>query len=160
MWLFLIGMFLNGAAKMSYQQLLTRRALEGEPIRRFMNSNPVKVKPSLSLEQLVEDYVYKYHYKMFPVVEDSDKVVGCVTTKNLKDVPREAWGSKTVGEIAVPCSSENTIGSDADAMKALSMMNRNGASRLMVVDGGNLVGVVALKDMLRFLSLKVELEEE
>ncbi len=38
-------------------------------------------------------------------------------------------------------------------------MNRTGISRLMVVDGEKLVGVIALKDMLKFLSLKVELEE-
>jgi len=38
-------------------------------------------------------------------------------------------------------------------------MKRAGASRLMVVDGGRLVGVVTLKDMLEFLSLKIELDE-
>jgi CBS domain-containing protein len=30
----------------------------------------------------------------------------------------------------------------------------------MVLDGDRLVGIVSLKDMLKFLSLKVELEEE
>src|SRR3989337_1679471 len=35
-WQFLIGMFLRGAAMASYQQLLTRQSLEGEPVRRFM----------------------------------------------------------------------------------------------------------------------------
>ncbi len=39
-------------------------------------------------------------------------------------------------------------------------MNRSGASRLMVVEDGHLAGILTLKDMLRFLSLKVELEEE
>jgi CBS domain-containing protein len=39
-------------------------------------------------------------------------------------------------------------------------MNRLGASRLMVVDGDRLVGIVSLKDMLKFLSLKVELGNE
>jgi len=37
-------------------------------------------------------------------------------------------------------------------------MNHSGASRLMVIDGDRLVGVPALKDLLEFLSLKVELE--
>ena len=159
MWWFLIGMFLQSAAKMSYQQLLTRKALEGESIRRFMKTDPVTVSPSVSLEQLVEDYVYKYHFKMFPVVEDSDRLLGCVTTKQVKEIPRQDWGRKTVGEVASQCSSENTIEPQADAMQAISIMNRTGNSRLMVVEGGHLVGIIALKDLLELLSLKVELED-
>jgi hypothetical protein len=38
-------------------------------------------------------------------------------------------------------------------------MNQTGASRLMVVDYGRLVGIIALKDLLQFLALKVELED-
>lgn len=159
MWWFLIGMFLQGAAKASYQQLLTRRALEGEPIRRFMKTDPVTVSPALSLDQLVEDYIYKYHFKMFPVVEDTYRILGCVTTKQVKEIPREEWRQKTVGEVAAQCSPDNTIEPQADAMKALSLMNRTGNSRLMVVEGGRLVGIISLKDMLELLSLKVELGE-
>jgi Zn-dependent protease/predicted transcriptional regulator len=159
MWLFLIGMFLHSAAKGAYQQLLTRRALEGEPVRRFMKTEPVTVPPSISIEELVDVYVYQYHFKMFPVVEDSQRLVGCVTTRELKEVPREQWRQKTVKDVAQPCSAENTIEPQADAMQALSVMNRSGNGRLMVVEKGRLVGVLSLKDMLKLMSLKVELEE-
>jgi predicted transcriptional regulator len=37
-------------------------------------------------------------------------------------------------------------------------MRRNNAGRLMVVEKDKLVGIIALKDMLEFLSLKVELD--
>jgi Zn-dependent protease/CBS domain-containing protein len=159
-WWFLIGMFLRGAAQMSYQQLLVRRALEGEHIRRFMNPNPVTVPPSATLAELVEDYIYKYHYKMFPV-KDGDRLVGCITTKEVKEIPREEWTRQTVSGLASKCSPENTISPEADATKALAMMNQTGASRLLVVDkDGDLAGIVTLKDLLEFLSLKVELEEK
>jgi len=159
MWWFLIGMFVRGAAKTSYQQLLLRKALEGEPVRRFMKTDPVTVAPSLSVAQLVEDYVYKYHYKMFPIVEDSDKLIGCVTTKQVKEIPREEWEQRRVGDIAAQCSAENTIGPQVDAMKALSTMSKTGASRLMVIEKDRLLGIIALKDLLKFFALKVELEE-
>jgi Zn-dependent protease/predicted transcriptional regulator len=159
MWWFLIGMFLRGAAKMSYQQLLIRKSLEGEPVRRFMKTDPVTVPPSLSVAQLVEDYIYKYHYKMFPIVEDRDRLVGCVTTKQVKEIPREEWSHRNVKEIAAQCSDENTIGPQVDAMKALSIMSKKGTSRLMVTEGNRLLGVIALKDLLKFFALKVELEE-
>jgi len=142
---------------MSYQQLITRKALEGEPLKRFMKTDPVAVPESLTLDQLVEDYIYRYHYKLFPVV-NSNKLIGCITTRQVKEIPREQWEQKKVGEIAVHCSEENTIKPDADAVKALSVMRRNNASRLMVVENGQLVGIIALKDMLEFLSRKVELD--
>jgi len=157
-WSFLIGVFLQGAARMSYQQILIRKALEGERVRRFMKSDPVTVPPSISLRRLVEDYVYKYHFQMFPIVEGSDKLLGCITTKELKEIPREEWGQKTVGELATKCSPGNTIDPQADATQALSVMARTGSGRLIVVEGNRLVGVITLKDMLKFFSLKLELE--
>ena len=157
-WSFLIGIFLQSAARMSYQQLLIRKALEGEQVRRFMMADPVTVSPSVPIQKLVEDYIYKYHFKMFPVVANADKLAGCVTTKQIQEIPREAWGWKRVGDVATQCSPQNTIEPQADAMQALSLMARTGSSRLIVVEGDRLVGVITLKDLLKFLSLKLELE--
>jgi CBS domain-containing protein len=61
--------------------------------------------------------------------------------------------------VANKCSSENTIDSAADALKALSVMSRTGNGRLMVVDDGRLVGIITLKDIMGFLSVKLDLEE-
>jgi Zn-dependent protease len=158
MWWFLIGMFLNSAARMSYQQLLTRRALEGESVSRFMTKDPVTVSRSTTLESFVNDYVYRYQHKMFPVVSDSDQMDGCITTAEIKAIPREEWKSKRVGDILKPCSTDTVIPAETDAVKALSLMNRTGSSRLLVVEGNRLAGVISLKDMLKFLSLKVEMD--
>lgn len=158
MWFFLIGLFIQNAAKMSYQQLLTRRALEGEALERFMNRNPVTVTPDTRLDRLVEDYVYRYHHKLFPVVE-GDRLVGCITTRQVKDLPRDKWPEITVGELSQACSDENTVSPRTDAVDALARMHRNHAGRLMVVEGDRLEGIIALKDLLHFLSTKIELEE-
>jgi signal-transduction protein with cAMP-binding, CBS, and nucleotidyltransferase domain len=77
----------------------------------------------------------------------------------VRDLPREEWDRQTVGAIADRCSPENTIQAGTDAMEALSRMSRGGISRLMVVDGDRLLGILSLKDLLRFFSLKMELEE-
>ncbi len=156
-WWFLLGMFLRSAAQMSYRQLIVRRALEGEPVQRFMVTDPQTVGPDISLEQLVEEHVYRQHFKMFPVVSDG-RLLGCITTREIRQVPREQWAATIVGDVAEPCSAENTIEPEADATVALARMSRSGVSRLMVVDEGNLVGVITLKDLLGFISLKVELE--
>jgi Zn-dependent protease/CBS domain-containing protein len=156
-WWFLIGMFLRNASQMSYRQLLIKRALEGEHVGRFMKPELVTVTPSTTLSQLADNYVFRYPYKMFPVV-DEGRLAGVVTVDQLKVVPREEWNGRTVKEIAGTCTEVNTIDPEADATKALEKMNRTGTSRLMVVDHGKLVGILALRDLLSFLSRKLDFE--
>jgi Zn-dependent protease len=158
-WYFLIGMFIRGAAQMSYRQVLIRNALGGEPVARFMQANPVTVPPSISIRELVEDYFYQYHYKMFPV-SSNGALEGCISSKQVKAIPRELWEQQRVQDVLVSCSTETMVTPQTDAMKALSLMNRTGNSRLLVVEGDHLVGVITLKDMLRFLDLKMDLEGE
>jgi len=157
-WLFLIGMFLRSVAQGSYQQLIIQRMLEGESIRQFMNTNPITVSPAISLQDLVENYVYKYHYKMFPVVNESNRLLGCVTTKEVKQVPRDEWAQNSVQAVMRATCPEDTVTTDTDAVKALAQMKKTQNSRLMVVDNGRLAGVLTLKDLLNFLSTKLELE--
>jgi Zn-dependent protease len=159
LWLFLIGLFLRNAATASYQQVLLRRALEGEPVSRFMHADPVTVPRAISVLELVQSYIYRYHFKMFPVVDDSGRLLGCVTARRVRELPRDEWDRQTVGALAERCTPENTVRADTDAMEALSRMSRTGASRLMVVDEDRLLGILSLKDLLRFFSLKMELEE-
>jgi Zn-dependent protease/CBS domain-containing protein len=158
LWWLMIGFFLRNAAQMSYSQILARKVLEGEKVRRFMVTDPVTVSRALTLEEFVTDYVYRYHYKMFPVVS-FDRLVGCITVRQTAEVPREQWREHTVGEIAGPCTPDITIGPDEDAVRALAVMSRTANSRLLVVEGERLVGILTLKDMLQFLSLKLELRD-
>ncbi len=156
-WLAVIGLFIRGASQSAYQQMLIRRSLEGERVRRFMKSDPITVSPSLTVENLVEDYIYKHHYKMYPVAENG-RLIGCVTISQVKTIPKEERETYTVGELAVKCSDNNTIGPDEDAMKALTIMRKTNSSRLMVAEGDKLIGVITLKDMMGLLSLKIDLE--
>lgn len=157
MWSFLIGLFLRQAAQSAYQQALVRKALEGEPVRRFMTPDPVTLPAALTLGEAVDGYFYRYHHKLFPVL-DGGRLIGCLSTRELKGVPREEWARRTVGSLVVPCSPETAIAPDADALEALAVMRRSGQPRLLVVDGGRLAGIVTLKDLLEFFALKVELE--
>jgi len=158
LWPAVLGMFLRAAARNAYQHLLTRRSLEGEPVRRFMTQNPVTVPPDLSLLDLVEQYIYVYHHQIYPVVRGGE-LVGCVTPRHVKEIPTEEWSEHTVSEVATPAYDVPRVDLNEDAMKALSFMNSSGHTRLLVMEGEHLAGIVTLRDLLEFLSLKIELEE-
>jgi CBS domain containing-hemolysin-like protein len=92
-------------------------------------------------------------------VVDNGQLRGCVHSKQLKEIDREKWADMKVADLAGRCSEENTVSPDTDVMDALSHMRRSGNSRMLVVDeGGRLAGVVALKDLMSYLSLRMDLE--
>ncbi len=157
-WYAILGLFLRSAAQMSYQQVLLRESFENVKVERIMRRQPVTVHPGLSLQELVEDYIYNHHYKMFPVV-DGDRLIGCVTTRAVKEVPREEWEIRTVGSIIGDCFAGQTVRPETPVTEALDIMRKNEFNRLMVVRDHRLEGIVSLTDIFRVLSARREFEE-
>lgn len=116
-----ITLFIRNASQGSYQRILMRKAFEGETVRQFMKPDPVTVPHDATVRELVEDYIYRHHFKMFPVVM-GDELLGCVSTGEVKRVDRSQWGETTMGEITVPCSRSNTVAPQDDIVKALSII--------------------------------------
>jgi Zn-dependent protease len=158
LWWMMLGWFLRGASQSGYQQVVVRQTLEGEPVRRFMTSNVSSVRSDLDVEQLVDRYVYQEHHKLYPV-RDNGHLLGYVTPREIKQLPRAEWPRHRVAEIMASDVDRVEISPETDALAALARMQRSDQTRLLVVDHGSLVGIVTLKDLLDFLNLKLELEE-
>jgi len=156
-WWFLIGLFVRAAAQMSYQQVLVRRGLEGVPVRQVMKADPVTVAPDLAVADLVEGYVYRHHFKLFPVVE-AGRLVGCVRLTDVKTVPRQDWGTTTVAAIMQDCTAERMVGPDEDALSLLPRLGGEADGRLLVTETGRLLGIVTRRDLFAYLALKLDLE--
>ena len=115
------------------------------------------VPPDISVSRFIEDYLYRFSYDLFPVTA-GDRLVGCVSLKDVRNFPRDEWNLATVGRIAESCTADNTIRPDADAAQALERMQRTGISRLLVADGDRLFGVLTLKDLLHRLAVRGALD--
>jgi len=157
LWWSLIGLFVRQAAGASYLQLMAREALAGAPIGRFMTSDPITVPSSATLRAFVDDYVYRYHFDLYPVTR-GDRLIGCVLAHDVKAIVPDNWDTHFISEIMRPHTPELTIAHDSDALQALAQMRRTGNSRLLVTDADRLVGVIVLKDMLDFIALRMDLE--
>ncbi len=158
-WSGLIGMFLNNAAQSSYQQVIIRDVLKGEPVRRLMNPQPIVVPPTLDLQHWVDDYVYRFHHRSFPVASNGH-VEGYISTQELSKTPRADWPRHTIGEVMQRDVKSVAISPDAEAFDALGKMQRSTTSRLLVIEDDHLLGIISLKDLLRFLSVELELEND
>lgn len=158
-WWLLLGMFVNKASQMSYQKMLLNENLQGEPISRFMKTDVISVDGALTLDRFVHEYLYRYHYKMFPVMEHG-RLIGRVELEDVHSIDHNQWTQHTVKDVVRPCSAENSISPDTDSVDVLALINRSKNSKLLVVEDGQLKGIVTLKDLLEFLSLKIHLEEQ
>ncbi|MEJ2306207.1 MAG: site-2 protease family protein, partial [candidate division WOR-3 bacterium] len=158
-WWALIGLFMRNASSSAYRRMQLTEVLKGHKVKKFMKTNPVSVSSSLTLKELVEDYIYTHHYKMFPVLKDH-KLLGCITTREVKNIPREEWQSTKIEEAMNKCSPENTISPEEEAIDALKKIKKSGNSRLMVTENDKLIGIITLKDLVEFFSLKFDLEGE
>jgi Zn-dependent protease/predicted transcriptional regulator len=156
MWSFLIGMFLRAAAAGSYRQTMVARLLAGLNVGDVMNRAPVAVPSNISIATMVEKYVYAHHHRWFPVI-DGGRVIGSVSTREAASVDRGLWQATPVSRIMSALGPDQIVSPDLDLMTALMRMQRSGASRLVVVRNGQMVGLLSSRDILQELALRREL---
>jgi Zn-dependent protease/CBS domain-containing protein len=156
LWPIFIGWFLLDAARAGYQQQLLQSALSGIRVRDIMTQNVVTISPDLSLQQAVDDYFLRLNHAAFPVAQDHH-VSGILTLPHVRQVPREQWASTRAIDVVDPIDSSDLMRPDADAWDALTAMATKDSGRLLVVDGGALVGIISRTDIMRFLRTKMTL---
>ena len=158
-WLAIIGLFLQRAASSSQTQFYVGRALRGEKVAKFMKKNPITIPPDISVQEFVDDYVYKSHHHVYPVT-DHDTLLGTMSLNEVRMTPRDAWETTTVKKAMMPRSSLHTVTPNTNAADALNTMHEIEPEwpALMVVEGKQLVGMLTAQDLFKVISLKLELE--
>jgi len=118
-WFMFLGFFLRQAAASSFEQVRLRETLGGELVGRFMTTDPVTVHPELTLRQFVEQYVLPYHFAVFPVVDESGRLIGMVNARAPARVAQGDWDTATVRTLMQEVPGDVRIGPDTDAVEAL-----------------------------------------
>jgi len=157
-WFVIIGIFLRSAAEEGLQQVVTKGALEGVKVKELMSRGIISVSPSLRIDRLVEDFYLTHTYITYPVVE-GERVIGIITLKRVKEVPRDQWMEKTVREVMMPIQEEIMLDPDGEAVEALQKMIRTKEGRLPVVKDGKAMGMITRRDILNLLEIKTDLME-
>jgi CBS domain-containing protein len=155
MWLVFIGLFLNGAARASYQHVVVEGLLAGIPVSRLMRTEVPSATPATSLESLVDDYLLKTDERAFPVLE-GDELAGLVCLEDVRKVPRDRWPSTTFAEVMTPADRLATVTPGQEASEALHELSRRDVRQLPVVEGQQLVGMLRRRDLVRWLQLRTE----
>lgn len=156
-WFIFIGIFLNQAASSGYQMTVLLDVLSGAKVKNIMTSNVIAVPESISLNDLVQNYFYRYLFVSFPVVSNGGHLAGMISIKQVKDLPKDSWHEKKVGDIMVKASGIPVLSPDDGALSALNLLMRNELGRIPIVDNGKLVGIITRRDIMTFLMIKSDL---
>jgi len=156
LWAIFIGLFMKQAAHGSYQAMVIRESLAGIQVRQVMTENIVSVDCFLSIDELVRDYIYKYHFKHLPVFNQDD-IVGMVSLFQIKGVARELWAFKQVRDIMTPIEQVARLKPTDDANEALTRMVAEDLGRMPVMEDGRLVGIVSRRDILNLFKIRADL---
>lgn len=156
LWFVFIGWFLNNAAQQSYQQVQLRRALSGVDVHRVMTTDYPHLSPNLTLDEFVHEFLLKYDYSTFPVLE-GDRFLGVVTINEVRDIPRDRWQDTLLRDIVKCPEDERVIKCTDDAFDALMHMAEDNAQRLLVMCEGRLEGVVTQENIVNLVRTKMQL---
>jgi Zn-dependent protease len=157
LWLAFIGWFLQGTASMSYRQAQWREALRGITASQLMTSDYIAVPPTITVSQLIQEYVMPRGQRLFLVTE-GERLRGILTMQNIKSVPQAKWDETRVEQIMVPAEKLKTARPDQDALSVVEQMDESEINQMPVASEGKVIGVVSRDNLLRFLRTHTELK--
>lgn len=151
-WLIFIGAFLFAAALASRRQVGPRILMTSVTVRQVMVHRVVTLLPDLSVQEAVDQYFVAHGFGGFPVCEDG-QVLGVVTVRDVQALPTALWSYRRVREIMRPASPPLCIPPDWSIMQAMDCMVQDKWDLLVVMEKGEIVGLITRSAIDHFLQL-------
>jgi len=156
LWLIFIGLFLRSAASSGYHNMIVQQVLSGTRAREIMVRDPIVLGPDETVASAIEKYFLRYGFGGFPVAEDG-KVVGVVTLAQVRECPASERASRRISEVMRTADRTIEIAPDAGVIDAIRQMAAADIGRLLVVDQGQLVGLITRTGVTRYVHAKTQL---
>jgi Zn-dependent protease/predicted transcriptional regulator len=156
LWIALIGWFIHSAATRGYREVLVKEMLRDVRAKDLMDTAFEKVEGSISVQDLVEDYILKKRERSFLVTE-AGKLAGIVCLEDVKGIPSEKRRDTLVREIMTPRDRLEAISPEEDGSQVLARLASGKINQVPVIERGQIEGVVCRANILEFLHLRSEL---
>jgi Zn-dependent protease/CBS domain-containing protein len=156
LWLAAIGWFLAQLAQATFAQMKAKRMLREVPASRVMLRHVVEIPAWTPIQQAVDDYFMRNDFDAYPVV-DGDRVIGLVTLGAVRTVPRQDWPGRPVRDVVTPLSEASVVDPSKPMDEVLETLTSNEVKRVIVVDQGEIVGIIASRDVTRWLQRSEDL---
>ena len=149
------GIFLRGAARASYQQMLLKEILSNLYARDFMLTDVTTVNPSASLREIVDEIVLAKGATELPVVKHG-QLIGFIDLSSIRSHEQHDWELVRAADVMVTDIAHSVVSPTDSAQQVLTQLDQE-SKFVAVVDGGVLIGVITKDNLLRRLRLFMEL---
>jgi Zn-dependent protease len=153
LWFVFLGYFLLNAARGEEAHVLLRSALAGQLVRDVMTPDPVTVPGWISVQDLIDDYIFKHRYTAFPVIAFDGSPQGLTGLKLAKEVPAERRATTRVAQACRPLSEVPVAHPDEALSDLLDRIAQPFSGRTLVLVDGRVVGIISPADVLHALQL-------
>jgi Zn-dependent protease len=151
-WLAFIGWFVLNAAEAELASGAARAALHGHTVGELMAEDPITVPPDMPLDRFADDVFLRHRYATYPVSANGT-VLGLLPFRSVASVPRDRWSARTVADEMVALDDLVTSAPEAPAETLLTRLAAAPPYRALVLDHGQLVGLVSLTDLARLVEM-------
>lgn len=153
LWIGFIGWFLLNGAQSASSQAMLETMFKGITVNEVMNPSPVTVPANISLQKLVDEILLPRGWRSAFVMQ-LDQLVGLITLRDIRHIPREQWGQTPVGHAMTPVERLHLVSPQQSLNEVLPLMVAQDVNQLPVVQDGRLVGVLSREDVIRFLEIR------
>lgn len=149
LWLVFLGWFLLTAARAEAGITLLGAELGDLTVADVMTRNPIVAPADITVERLLDGWVYPNRCSTFPIVDPAGRLVGLMTLARVKRVPVDRRSTTTLDQIAAPLPDVVSCAPGDSLALIAQRMAVSADQRALVFDGGRLVGIVSPSDVTR-----------
>jgi Zn-dependent protease/predicted transcriptional regulator len=150
LWMLFIGWFVRLAAEASFAQHRLTESFKGVRAADAMTQDPATVPADITLQEFIEHHVFQGRHHSYPVV-DHGRPLGLITLERVKSVPREEWTRRAVRDAMVPAEEGVVVHPQEEMSDVLEKLSASKARRVLVSEGGELVGIITQSDIARWM---------
>jgi Zn-dependent protease len=150
--LVLLAVFIYTAATSESRSVMLGDLLSDISVGDIATRDPTTVAADTTVADFTNQ-ILRDRRTAYPVVDDGD-VIGVASLNRLKQLSVAERETTTVGEIT---QSVSFVGANDDAFEAFVEIGSSGVDHALVLDGGELVGVLSQEDFARALTLRREI---
>jgi Zn-dependent protease/CBS domain-containing protein len=153
LWLIFLGWFLMSAARSEESHVLLRGALSGLRVGDVMSRDPTTAPGWITVDEFMRSY-HSSNATAYPIKTFDGALDGLVTLTRLAQVPQEERHLKRVRDVGTGMDEVAKASPGEPVTAVLDRFSPSNGGQVLVIDGGELVGLLSPGDITRALGAR------